>query len=156
MINSSLFSAKIKESKMAITRNRLILAAIFSPLSVPVLDFMGVYFLSGYTDQGSGHIQKLFQLELGFALYSYVLSIGLGGTLILLLKKINKLNLLNCVASSFLLGLISGVVFSAFYYWPSVGVTFILFGLAAGIAGLAVSVTFCLIAGVSRLTQKID
>ncbi|MDD5410817.1 MAG: hypothetical protein PHF31_05285 [Methylobacter sp.] len=140
---------------MAITKKRLISGAIFSPLAVPILDFLGVYFLSGYTDQGPGHIQKLFQLELGFAAYSYILSIGLGGALTTLLHKTNKLNVFNCIASSFCLGVISGVIFATFYYWPSASVLLILFGLAAGIAGLAVSVTFCLIAGVPRSIQTI-
>ncbi len=140
---------------MAITEKRLIVGAIFSPLAIPTLDFLGVYFLSGYTDQGPRHIQKLFQLELGFAIDSYILCIGLGGALIMLLHKTNKLNVFNCVASSFCLGIISGVIFATFYYWPSAGVLLILFGLAAGIAGLAVSVTFCLIAGVPRSIQTI-
>jgi len=133
---------------MAITEKRAIIAAIFSPLVVPILFFLGNYFFSGYTDQGPGYIQKLFQLALGLAIDSYILSIGLEGTLILLLHKTNKLNVFNCVASSFCLGVICGVIFATFYYWPSAGVLLILFGLAAGIAGVAISVPFCLIAGV--------
>jgi hypothetical protein len=140
---------------MAIMKTRLILGAIFSPLSIPILFFLGNYFLSGYTDQEHGHFVKLLQITLGFALDSYFLTFVLGGPLLIILNKFNKVNFFNCIASSLLLGFISGACFSVFIFKHSDGNTISFFAFLGGISAFIVSVSFCLLAGISRSTSKI-
>lgn len=135
---------------MAVTKKRLIVGAIFSPLAVPILYFLGVYFLSGYTDQGPGHVEKLFQLTLGFIIDSYALSLGLGGLLLVFLYRFNKINVFNCIVFSIALGALGGFIFAVFTAGTHIANFYILFSLVGSIAGFFTSITFCVLAGVPR------
>jgi len=63
---------------MRIEKHRLVLGLAISPLVVPLLHFSGEYFISGYTEQGPGHVEKLFEMTLVFTYLSYIFSLLFG------------------------------------------------------------------------------
>lgn len=138
---------------MELGKIRVFLAAALSPIIPPGLYFLGMAFVSGYTQQGPGHMEKLVQLVLGFALQSYVISLVLGALMILTLYKLKRLTVLNVLLWSFASGMLAGVVFDLLVYWPrmhEIMITVPVFGALGGIAGLMVSGAFCIISGLFR------
>jgi hypothetical protein len=129
---------------------RVFLAAALSPIVPPFLYFVGMAFVSGYTQQGPGHMEKLVQLVLGFGVLSYTASLVFGALTILTLYKLKRLTVLNVLLWSFACGFLAGLAFDILIYWPrmhEIMITALVFGALGGIAGLMVSGSFCIIAG---------
>jgi hypothetical protein len=141
---------------MPVETRRLMFGLAISPLVVPIIYFNGEYFISGYTEQGPGHVEKLFYMTLAITYLSYIFSLLFGTPLVVLLHRFGKLTASNCLKWALVLGAIAGVALGVYVhtitlrdFWG-----FALFAVAGGVCGLLVSIVFCAIARVPRASEK--
>jgi hypothetical protein len=133
-----------------LNRGRLLLGFIFAPPVPVLLYFFAMIFVSGYTLQGAGHMEKLVDLVLGFLLLSYAASLILGGLILLVLSIFKKLATRYVLGLSALAGFLAGAGFKSLISWPDlteIGKTAWAFGLIGTFCALVISAVFCPIAG---------
>ena len=131
-------------------KRRLVLAALLSPLVVPVLFLAATVSFSGYLEQGPGHLEKLMLVTMSVCIISYLLSYLGGVPLVLLLNKIDRVTLCYFVMSAVTAGFVGGYVFAVMHsgsggYNPQKSI--IARAAVAGISSGLVALAFGFIAG---------
>jgi hypothetical protein len=129
---------------------RAIIAVLLAPAVPPVIYFVLMAFVSGYTQQGSAHMGKLLQLSLGLTQISYLSSLALGAASILLLQKLGKLMARHVLGVALIAGALAGVGFCFFiYHYDLLEVAKVAWAFAAlgAVAGLLVAGTFLILIG---------
>lgn len=139
------------------TKRRLVLAALLSPLVVPALFFAVTVSFSGYLEQGPGHMEKLLLATMSVCIISYVLSFLGGVPLVLLLNMLDRVTICYCVLSAVAAGFMGGYVFAVMH--PGAGgfnpqQSIMATGAAAGIASSLVALAFGVIAGMPKCRRS--
>lgn len=138
---------------------RVVVAALLSPAILPLLYFAGTVWFSGYLDTGPSRLHKLLlETSLGILPVSYLVSLGLGLPVFLVLRGLDKLSMWSVLIASCLSGIVAGIVFALSVENPD-GSSGMLqaeaacVALAGGFAATLVAFLFCLISGTRRKHQ---
>jgi len=136
--------------RIGVTRVRLAIAAAVAPLIVPALFFASTALVSGYLDQGPGHLEKLTLITLAVSTISYLASAAAGIPIILLLHKLSRLTICYTALLAAITGFLGGYAFGlthpgpgGFHPQSAISAT----ALAASFSSTLVAMAFGLIAG---------
>lgn len=145
---------RINNLRATMTKSsRFWMAALCAPVTLPVVYFLSMYYLSGYRDSNEVHLAKLIKEALvGILPISYLASFVMGIPIVYVLSRMNKLSVLGCAIFASLAGLVVGSGITFIYTGPS-GYSSPLFArftvaLMGGCAGLIVALVFGAIAGI--------
>ena len=136
-------------------KKRYLLAALIAPIIIPTLFFIATVIFSGYLDAGEGHLIKLVQATVGAILpLSYMASIALGAPILCVLSKLKRVSILTVIPSSVIVAFSLGFIWTQIIQDPDghhglpIEQAFAL-SLLSGLAGLLVSLMYCLIARIT-------
>lgn len=90
---------------------RLLLAAILAPLCAPLVLTAAQLLFGGYTFGAPGHFEKYQDIVMLQFLIAYPIGLGLGVPLILILNRIRRLTIANCLFWGMLLAALAGAAF---------------------------------------------
>jgi hypothetical protein len=146
-VASSLIAAKNHMQKL-----RIALAALIAPASAPLLYFLALSFGSGYLESNPAHPGKLVdELLLALLPVSYAISFGVGIPVVLVLKRLHKLNLWRCVGLAAAIGAVLAFTATYVFSGPPGSSESVANRTAVAILGLiassVIALAFCFIAG---------